>query len=285
MRLAAFREKAVPSGAAFLFLAAALAACATPERFGGSRQAVLEWSRSRGFAEAPAASGGFRLLTLVRGGSSELASIYIEGDGAAWPTPFHPPRDPTPAQPVALALAAADPAPAVVYLGRPCQYLQAAALRACDSAYWTGRRFAPEVIAAYDESINGIKRRIGARRIVLVGYSGGGVIAALLATRRDDVERLVTVAAPLATAEWVAWHGVSPLSGSLDPADPGENVRLPQGVHFVGANDRTVPPAIVERFVRRKGGRIELVDGFDHECCWVRDWAALLGRATVREAR
>lgn len=285
MRLAELSTKAAPMGAAFLFLAVALTACATPGRFGGSRQAVLDWSQPRGFAELPAAPGRFQLLTLVRGGGSELVSIYIEGDGAAWPTPYSPPGDPTPARPVALALAAADPGIAVAYLGRPCQYLDAAALRGCDRAYWTRKRFAEEVIAAYDEAIDRIKRGSGARRIVLFGYSGGGVIAALLAARRDDVGRLVTVAAPLATAEWTSWHGVSPLTGSLDPTDLGENVRLPRAVHFVGADDRIVPAPVVEHFIRRRGGRIEVIPGFDHECCWSRDWGALLGRATVEGAK
>ena len=95
----------------------------------------------------------------------------------------------------------------------------------------------------------------------------------------------MTVAAPLATAEWTAWHGVSPLSGSLDPADMGENVRLPRAVHFVGADDRTVPASFVERFIGRRGGRIEVIPGFDHDCCWSRDWGALLGRATVEGAK
>ncbi len=285
MHFAGFPQRAVPSGAAFLFLLAALAGCAAVEGFGGSRQAVLEWSLPHGFAEMPVAAGRFNLLALVRGGGSDLVSIYIEGDGAAWSTAYHPPRDPTPAKPVALALAAADPAPAVVYLGRPCQYLDSMALLGCDSAYWTGGRFAPEVIVAYGAAIDLIKRRTGASRIILAGYSGGGVIAALLAARRDDVRALVTVAAPLAVAEWTAWHGVSPLKASLDPADPGENASLPRAVHFVGANDRTVPAVVVESFIRRKGGRIESIPGFDHECCWARDWAKLLARVTVEEAR
>lgn len=285
MHIAGLPQKAVPAGAAFLFLLAALAGCATPEGFGGSRQAVLDWIRPRGFAEMPVAADGIQLLALVRGGGSDLVSIYIEGDGAAWPTAYHPPRDPTPEKPIALALAAVDPAPAVVYLGRPCQYLDSMALQACDSAWWTGRRFAPEVIAAYDTAIDGIKRRTGARRVMLAGYSGGGVIAALLAVRRDDIQTLVTVAAPLAVADWAAWHGVSPLKASLDPVDSGENTSLPRAVHFVGANDRTVPAAVVETFVRRKGGRIESIPGFDHECCWARDWAKLLARVTVEEAR
>jgi len=283
MFLAGFSKKAVPSGAAFLFLVAVLAGCATPDRFGGSRQAVLEWSQPRGFVEAPAAPGRFQLLTLVRGGGSGSASIYIEGDGAAWPTPYHPPRDPTPAKPLALALAAADPAATIIYLGRPCQYLDVQALPACDSAYWTDRRFAPEVIAAYDEAIDRQKSALAVRRLRLIGYSGGGVLATLLAARRDDVDVLVTVAAPLSLREWAAWHEASPLTGSLDPLELSENVRLPRSVHFSGGKDTIVSPAIVEGFIRRRGGRIEIIPGFDHECCWVRDWVTLLGRVTVQE--
>jgi pimeloyl-ACP methyl ester carboxylesterase len=283
MRLPARSTKAVPSGTALLFLALLLAACATPERFGGSRQAVLEWSRPRGFTEVDGAAGRFRLLALVRGGTSRLASVYIEGDGAAWSTPYHPPGDPTPTRPVALALAAADPAATVIYLGRPCQYLEAIALQACDSAYWTERRFAPEVIEAYSAALTRLKQLTGTSRMRLHGYSGGGVIAALLATRRDDVEALVTVAAPLSLATWLAVHDASPLRGSLDPGETNKNGRSPPGVHFVGSDDRTVPPAVVEDFVRRAGGRMEVVPGYDHECCWVRDWPDLLQRVTDAE--
>lgn len=224
-------------------------------------------------------SGGFQLLALNRGGRSDKISIYIEGDGAAWPGAFSPPSDPTPHKPVALALAAADHSGTTVYLGRPCQYLDKAALRGCDSAYWTGRRFAPEVVAAFDDALNQLKNKFGASRIRLFGYSGGGVLATLLAARRTDVELLVTVAAPLALGEWAAWHGVSPLGASLDPAKLGENARLPRSVHFAGADDRVVPPAILESFMRLKGGRMERIPGFDHGCCWTRDWATLLHRA------
>ncbi|MCF8199230.1 MAG: alpha/beta hydrolase [Sulfuritalea sp.] len=257
----------------------AFSGCTTLESIGGSRRAVVEWSQPRGFADTLLAAGGFQLLALIRGGRSDKVSIYIEGDGAAWPSAFSPPADPTPQKPVALALAAADHSGTVVYLGRPCQYLDKTALRDCNSAYWTGRRFAPEVLAAYDGALNQIKNSTGAHSIELFGYSGGGVLATLLAAQRKDVELMVTVASPLALEEWTAWHDVSPLGASLDPAKLSENVRLPRSVHFVGTDDRIVPPAIVENFIRRKGGRIERVPGFDHECCWARDWVTLLRRA------
>ncbi|TRZ91011.1 MAG: alpha/beta hydrolase [Rhodocyclaceae bacterium] len=275
--------KAALLSAAFLF--AVLSACSTSGSFRDARE-IAAWAGERGFAEAPIQAGAFRLTAFVRKPSipSDTLAIYIEGDGAAWRTPYHPPRDPTPTKPVSLTLAAADPSAAVVYLGRPCQYLSADELERCDSAYWTERRFAPEVVAAYEAAINQQKAALAVRRLRLIGYSGGGVLATLLAARRDDVDVLVTVAAPLAVVEWVAWHDASQLKGSLDPAELGENVRLPHSVHFVGGKDVIVPPAIVESFVRRKGGRTETISGFDHECCWARDWTTLLQRTMAKES-
>ncbi|MDP1733410.1 MAG: alpha/beta hydrolase [Sulfuritalea sp.] len=287
-------EKAALKGAAFLFrllragegihrllvvsVLVGLSGCASVDRFGGSRQAVVEWGRQQGFEASHLRLDGFRLLSLQRSDASrrsEILNVYIEGDGAAWQTPFHPPRDPTPLQPTALALAAADPAPAVAYLGRPCQYLDAAELAACSPEYWTNSRFAPEVVAAYMAFLDRLKETSGARSLRLVGYSGGGVLATLLAVRRNDVERLVTVASPLAVAEWTAWHQATPLPGSLDPAADVKRP-LPPATHFVGGRDSVVPPQVVAPFAARSGGRLREVPEFDHQCCWSRDWPRLL---------
>lgn len=277
--------KAALAGAAFSLL---LAACASPDSFGGSRQAVADWAQRRGFAATSLRAGDFELAAFVRVAErpAETLVVYIEGDGAAWHTPFQPPRDPTPWQPTALALAAADPAAKVAYLGRPCQYLDAEALARCPPAYWSERRFAPEVVAAFDQALTRLLAGSGATRLQLVGYSGGGVIAALLAQRRDDVERLITVAAPLALAEWVALHGLSPLAGSLDPASDRPFAGSRQGrqaLHFVGEEDRVVPPQVVERYVELRGGRSERVAGYNHERYWSRDWPRLVSRARNEE--
>ena len=275
--------KAALVTAAFLF---GVTGCAAPDSLGTLQQVTVK-ARARGFAVSEIKAGEFRLVAYLRNPDqpAESLAIYVEGDGAPWPTPFQPPRDPTPLKPMSLALAVGDPLPAVAYLGRPCQYLEASDLRQCDSAYWVERRFAPEVIEAYDAAVSQLKRSYQARRIRLIGYSGGGVIATLLAMRRNDVDLLVTVAAPLALAEWVAWHGASPLSGSLDPAAAQQGSFLPASVHLVGGHDRTVPAAIVESFVRHQGGRVEVVPDFDHDCCWARDWEHLLGRLLVQENR
>lgn len=271
--------KAALLSAAFLFL---VAACANLDAFGGSRAAVVAWGGERGFVAEDVRAGGFRLLVLSRlTGPADVLTVYIEGDGAAWPTPYHPPRDPTPQKPVGLALAAGDPAAAVIYLGRPCQYLPPSELAACNPHYWVSRRFALEVVAAYDDILSRVKSSAAAPRLRLIGYSGGGVIAALLAARRTDVIQVVTVAAPLALTDWTTHHGISSLSGSLDPLR--EAGRLPQGIHWVGGRDKTVPPAIVAGFVAAKGGRLATMPDFDHECCWTRDWPALLPRSRKEE--
>ena len=254
--------------------------CATLDPGNDARTATESWARERGFAASSLRAGGFDLFLLVRrSGAAETLTIYIEGDGAPWGSPYHPPRNPTPLDPLALALASADTAPDVAWLARPCQYLNQAALQGCDSAYWTQRRFSPEVAAAYDSAVTQLKTTSGARLVRLVGYSGGGVIAALVAMRRDDIAAVITVAAPLALAEWVAWHDLSPLTGSLDPNQQKAVSKTPLNMHFAGANDKIVPAGIVGRFVRSHGGRLETIVGFDHHCCWVRDWPRLLSRA------
>lgn len=271
-----FRTRAALLSAAFLF-ATTLAGCAGPDGFGGSRQAVEEWAQPRGFVPVATGAAELPVFGLTRGNAAAVLHVYIEGDGAAWPSPFHPPRDPTPDRPMALALAAQDNAPAVVYLGRPCQFPTAGETRECPVKYWTSHRFAPEVVDAYRQTLDALKVRTGAARLRLFGYSGGGVLATLLAMSRTDVVQLVTIAAPLSVAEWTSWHQVTPLAESLDPGM--QDGALPRAVHFVGGKDTVVPPDVVRGFVKRSGGRLRIVEDFDHQCCWSRDWRRLLEEA------
>lgn len=204
-------------------------------------------------ADALAAAHGWQPITLDTGpfqlraygppgrASMGEAVVYIEGDGLAWLTRSRPSTDPTPVHPTGLQLALAHPDSHALYLARPCQYQPDPA---CAPPYWLGKRFAPEVIEATLQALDRLKARYGARSLVLVGYSGGAAVAALAAARREDVSALITVAGNLDTALWARLHGISPLSGSLNPADQTQALQdLPQW-HFVGARDEIVPSAI-----------------------------------------
>jgi pimeloyl-ACP methyl ester carboxylesterase len=240
--------------------------------------------RSVGLRPVVLKAGGFRVLAMERGGPPEgVLRVYIEGDGRAWITRWQASSDPTPSDPVGLRLAAADQARPLIYLARPCQYVSSSD---CRVALWTGERLSPAVVKVFQQLIDDAKRRTKADRVGLVGYSGGGALAALIAERRDDVDWLVTVAADLDLAVWVRIHDLDPLAGSTDPALQAARIgRLPQ-THFVGANDSVVPPDIAASFVSRlppqAPARIITVEGFDHGCCWAAAWRRLLAQSAAR---
>ncbi|OQA34449.1 MAG: hypothetical protein BWY57_00459 [Betaproteobacteria bacterium ADurb.Bin341] len=271
--------------AALLCAAFFLAACANIPRFGGSRPAVEDWAKARGFQPVALATPPFDLLALARlrqAPPKTPLTIYIEGDGAAWPRPHLPPADPTPTRPIALALADADRSPAVAYLGRPCQYLSVEALSRCPVDWWTTKRFSPEVLGAYQQALDGLKTKTGYQRLRLVGYSGGGVLATLLAEQRGDVVQLTTIAAPLALAAWTAWHHVSPLPEAFDPIKLNGRARV-AAVHYVGDRDDIVPEPIVRAYVTIRGGDLRQVAGADHDSGWLEFWRGIHGKESDRE--
>lgn len=224
----------------------------------------------------PAGAFSLAAWTPQAANGDEELTVYIEGDGLAWLTRDVASPDPTPVSPLGLELALAQPSGNAAYLARPCQYLGDSAVRQCAPRYWQQDRFAPEVVAAMGQGLDALKARAKASRLTLVGYSGGAAIAALLAARRPDVVRLVTVAGNLDHRAWTEAQRVSPLTGSLNPAD--ERMRLahlPQW-HFVGGKDTIVPPDLVRNFAAElPAARVRLMPDYDHRCCWAENWSRL----------
>lgn len=190
----------------------------------------------------------------------------------AWISGETPSPDPTPTDPLALKLALAQPDGQAVYLARPCQFTGA---ETCPQKYWTEARFASEVVSAMNLALDQLKTRFSAKEIQLVGYSGGGGIAALLAARRNDVSRLITVAGNLDHTAWTRLHRISPMTGSLNPADEAYRLRHIPQVHLVGGKDRNIPAEIARSFTRRgeiNSSAVRIFDEHDHHCCWLEDW-------------
>ncbi|WP_163316161.1 alpha/beta hydrolase [Crenobacter caeni] len=204
--------------------------------------------------------------------------VYVEGDGRAYASRDIVSADPTPLRPLALQLALADGRPNVAYLARPCQY-GGAAVPPCAPRYWTSHRFSPEVVARLSQALDAMKADTGAAAFELIGYSGGGALAVLLAAHRADVVALQTVAGNLDHAAWSAWHGVTPLSGSFNAADVLPKIaNLPQ-VHWVGRDDRVVPAELTRALLARQdlAGRLREVDA-GHADGWRERWPALQRR-------
>lgn len=205
--------------------------------------------------------------------------LYIEGDGRAWLSRTQPSPDPTPTEPTALRLAVLDPAANVVYLARPCQWVPMAENPRCQPTYWTNKRFSPEVILAMSEAITQIKQQSHNQQVALVGYSGGGAVASLLAQSRDDIISLRTVAGYLDVEYANAWHHVSPMPDSLNPIKRAHTIAGLAQIHFSGSEDTVIPPAIAQRYVAQTGGQCArqiIVADMTHRGPWEKRWPQLL---------
>lgn len=275
----------MPLFVAFLALTLLLGACATIPTPAERRSQADALTAVHGWRAETLAVGQFELMTYLPQPIRQQGAltIYIEGDGFAWINAATPSADPTPRDALALRLALAQPEGNAAYLARPCQFIDAQK-RACPERYWTEARFAPEVVAASNQAIDALKARFGAQQLTLVGYSGGGAIAALLAARRDDVERLITVAGNLDHLAWTRHHRLMPLTGSLNPADEGPKLKTVRQAHFAGGADRVVPATLISAFAAHfspaQSSSVTVLPDFDHQCCWEREWPALWRTAT-----
>lgn len=250
-----------------------LSACAS-----SPRQKASAFAQEHGFAERLFSTQPFTLYGLLRPGlspHSKILRVYIEGDGHAWESRTRPSTDPTPRNPVALRLAMADPgADTVLYLARPCQYVQGEDRRQCSKRYWTSARLGPEVMKSLDAAITQAKAACGAEQIALVGFSGGGGAAALLAATRPDVAFLGTVAGNLDTDAWTDQQSVSQLAESLNPMAVAPSLQhLPQR-HLSSGTDATMPPEISEGFCRavNQPESCVVISGVPHGGPWQRYW-------------
>lgn len=223
-------------------------------------------------------AGSFILTSFARIDAPRApVDIYIEGDGRAWNSRGEPARDPTPRQAMGLKLAARDPGSNVVYLARPCQFRGPD--EHCDIAYWTGKRYSREVVAAMNEAVSHYAARAPGGALHLIGYSGGGTLAVLIAAQRNDIASIRTVAGNLDVAEVMRLHAVSPMPLSQNPIDEAFRVAAIPQIHFSGGADRIVPPAIAERFRRAAGGtcvQTQIIAGMSHEGRWDERWPSLL---------
>jgi pimeloyl-ACP methyl ester carboxylesterase len=260
---------------AMLLLALFLAGCAS------NATRIEELAGALGMTRSVVVTGGFRSPIFMRGAPGPqhaTLAIFIEGDGVPWEGGRQPSLDPATRDPIALKLLAQTPVSAA-YVVRPCYHDMSG--ERCTPERWTMERYSDEIVSSMTDVVRTTALQAQARSVVLVGYSGGGVLAVLIAERLDNVSAVITVGANLDTDAWTRHHDYLPLSGSLNPASSAAEHRWPE-THLYGARDQTVPPATAEAYFKRyPGAQRRIVDANDHVCCWVEQWPQLWREITA----
>ncbi len=258
-----------------------ISGCAS-QQMGYKGQKSIEQIAIHGFQVQKIHTSSFILYALLRPSTShtnqeENLHVYIEGDGLAWLTRTQPSSNPTPTDEVTRQLAYNDKSNSpILYLARPCQYVVGEDRKFCEQKYWTSHRFAEEVIVSMNEAVEQIKKQTQAKNVSLIGYSGGGAVAALIASRRSDVTFLGSVAGLLDHATWTRVQKITPLRASLNPLDVAHKVsHIPQ-VHLSGSKDEIIRLYMNEKFCqeinKNQLNPCKEVNGMAHNSAWFREW-------------
>jgi len=199
---------------------------------------------------------------------NRIMHLYIEGDGMGWRSPTELSNDPTPDNPIGAKLFDADNYNCKIYLARPCQYVKNSA---CNQDVWSDKRFSSTVISSYNQALDRLKQKYGNNGFVLVGYSGGGAIVTLLSAQRSDIDTIVTVAGNLDTRAWTSYHHITPLYGSLNPADIAREISNIKQFHLIGSSDDIMPINVVNSYKSKSNSdNIHIINypNFKHNSNW-----------------
>lgn len=248
-----------------------LAACTTPtER--------IQWlARQANLHQLQLTGNAFHLTAYRNAATGAMLHVYLSGDGTPWRNRYAVSTDPTPRHPLTLRLMMRDPAPAI-YLARPC-YQGHTHDHGCNPLLWTRDRYGVAVVTAMAAGLRSYLQHRRYHALVLIGYSGGGTLALLLAPRLPATRMVVTIAGNLDTAAWTSRHDYSPLTGSLNPADQPPLPSTIRQLHFAGDRDRIVPLSLIRAALARQPcAELYVIPGYNHQCCWLTAWPELLPR-------
>lgn len=167
--------------------------------------------------------------------------IYLEGDGYSFNHMGQPTTNPTPRGTFLRKIAFNDPNPNVVYLARPCQFVND---DTCSVKDWTTGRFSQKIVDSVTQALKDISNK---QEIILIGYSGGALLSGLIINQNPQIPviKWITLAGVLNHTKWTEDLNLSPLKDSIDLE---KLPTIPQ-LHLIGDKDTTVSYKLTESLV------------------------------------
>ncbi len=234
------------------------------------------------------------------GYADETLTVFIEGDGAPWENNgFSPPADPTPQKPIGLELTIQEtkiqiqtnvqstrtPGRVIAYLSRPCQFVKR---RPCRPDLWTDGRYGDRAMQLITEALVSLMQTTNTRRLYIVGYSGGGVVAKLLEKHLDGLECIVTLAAPLDLGAWTSRLRISPLQITKSQASTQKSTPEVISSHYIGDHDKLVRLSDLGGYaVPSPHNSVISLPGVSHNQGWLQHWSNIRSSSclTTREIK
>ncbi len=186
--------------------------------------------------------------------------IYIEGDGSSFNSRGYPTSDPTPRGTFLRKKAFEDDAPNVIYLARPCQFVNDFK---CKQVYWTTGRFAPEVIVSTADAIKKIAKD---KNVELIGFSGGSQVAGLVSVMHPEihVQKIVNYAPNLDHVAWTDEKNLYPLSDSLSLTNYQDKYLSFNQINYIAEEDSVIPMNVTINFLKNDPSKYRIIENVGH---------------------
>jgi len=216
----------------------------------------------------------FRHKIIIKKGTqfTNTLALFIEGDGLPWLNETHIATNPDPSTPLAFELMQRYPGPSV-YLGRPCYFIRDDSR--CHSRYWTSHRYSDEVVQSLVIVGQEILKNSNYEKLLLIGHSGGGTLASLMACSFDLPTKLVTLSANLDIDAWTQHHKWTKLEGSLNPTYHSQLCPQLTELHFQGDDDDIVPAKLNLAYFAARKLKPNIIAGASHTN-WLQYWEQVL---------
>ena len=258
-------------------------------------------------ANAQARSGGFSHVfwpskphplwsyTRLKGKGSDPVYVYIEGDGVLQIKKYGQTfltDDPSPSPQLPLMLASwhanVEPEDNIVYMARPCQFTVTTGLDRCQKMDWLKGRYSPKSLESFNSALDALRLRLPPHATFhLIGYSGGGTLAMMLANERTDIARVTTLAANLDHEAFFKIHEETYPPPPFSVISHPEKISMIPQLHIIGTQDQIVPESITQAYLSKLKAyasnapvHLKRIDGLDHHNVerWQKVWQELLSQ-------